>query len=88
MRYRIFYSGRLTCFCLQFAGAVLAIYKKRAELLCSDEYCYYETPDEILGMLSMRESEYWIDVVALISIFIGLRIIAYFCLRVKVYSIR
>lgn len=38
--------------------------------------------------MSMDQAEYWIDAVALIGTFIGLRIIAYFVLRWKLHMIR
>lgn len=71
-----------------FEGAVLAIYKDRERLQCSQIYCHYRSPKKVLEMLYMTESEYWLDVVALASMFIGLRVLAYFVLRWKVYSIR
>lgn len=70
------------------SGSVLAIYKDRERLKCSQMYCHLRDPKKVLDMLYMSESEYWVDVVALVSIFIGLRIIAYFVLRVKIYSLR
>lgn len=73
---------------VSFPGAVLAIYKDRERLQCSQIYCHYRSPKKVLDMLYMNESEYWIDVVALASIFVGLRILAYFVLRWKIYSIR
>lgn len=66
----------------------MAIYKDRERLVCSQMYCHYRDPKKIVDMLYMNDSVYWVDVVALTSIFIGLRIIAYFVLRWKIYSIR
>ncbi|XP_055299030.1 ATP-binding cassette sub-family G member 1 isoform X2 [Sitodiplosis mosellana] len=71
-----------------FEGAVLSIYQGRERLKCSQMYCHHRDPKKILDMLYMTDAEYWIDVVALTTIFIGLRIIAYFVLRWKIYSIR
>lgn len=60
----------------------------REKLLCSEMYCHYRSPKKFLEQFSMESSEYWIDAVALIGIFISLRIISYFVLRWKIYSIR
>lgn len=72
----------------KISGAVLSIYKDRGRLKCSQMYCHYRDPKKIVDMLFMGDSEYWVDVVALVSIFLGLRVIAYFVLRWKIYSIR
>lgn len=60
----------------------------RERLKCSEMYCHYRDPKKILELLSMEKSEYWLDAVCLLSIFVGLRIIAYFVLRWKIYSVR
>lgn len=73
-------------FCV--SGAMVAIYGDRERLKCSEMYCHYRDPKKILEQLSMHKSEYWLDAVALVSIFLGLRVIAYFVLRWKIYSIR
>lgn len=71
------------------AGSMIAIYgMDRPRLDCSEMYCHYREPKKFLKELSMDQSEYWIDAVALVSIFLGLRVIAYFVLRWKIYSIR
>lgn len=69
-------------------GAMVAIYGDRERLKCSEMYCHYRDPKKILEQLSMHKSEYWLDAVALVSIFLALRLIAYFVLRWKIYSIR
>lgn len=72
-----------------FEGAMLSIYgMDREKLKCSEMYCHFRSPKKFLEEMSMDESEYWLDAVALITIFVVLRIIAYFVLRWKVHSIR
>lgn len=72
-----------------FKGAMLSVYgMDREKLKCSEMYCHFRSPKKFLEEMSMDQSLYWLDAVALIGIFIGLRIIAYFVLRWKVHSIR
>lgn len=72
-----------------FEGAMISIYgMDRAKLQCSEIYCHFRSPKKFLEEMSMDKSEYWLDALALTVIFIGLRIIAYFVLRWKIYSIR
>lgn len=68
---------------------MIAIYGlNRPKLECPVIYCHYRDPKKFLEELSMDKSEYWLDAVALVTIFLGLRVIAYFVLRWKIYSIR
>lgn len=84
-----FRSSALICLLfVRIAGAMVAIYGQRERLKCSEMYCHYRDPKKILEQLSMNKSEYWLDAVALVTIFLGLRLIAYFVLRWKIYSIR
>lgn len=72
-----------------FEGAMVSIYgMDREKLECSEMYCHFRSPKKFLEEMSMDKSEYWLDAVALIAIFIALRFIAYFVLRWKIYSIR
>ncbi|KAM7354392.1 ABC transporter expressed in trachea isoform 2-T2 [Cochliomyia hominivorax] len=72
-----------------FEGAMVAIYgMDRAKLQCDAMYCHYRSPKKFLEEMSMGNAEYWIDAVALLGIFIALRIIAYFVLRWKLHMIR
>lgn len=74
---------------LFLSGAMVAIYgMDREKLKCSEMYCHFRNPKKFLEDMSMDKSEYWIDAVALIGIFVVLRVIAYFVLRWKVHSIR
>lgn len=77
--------GNVCC----FLGAMVAIYGMDREYLkCTVMYCHHRKPEKFLADMSMDKSEYWIDVVGLVAIFIVLRILAYFVLRWKVHSIR
>lgn len=72
-----------------FEGAMVTVYGyNRAKLKCSQAYCHYKSPQKFLEQMSMEKAVYWIDAVALISFLIGLRIIAYFVLRLKLRSLR
>ncbi|XP_046812347.1 ATP-binding cassette sub-family G member 1 isoform X1 [Lucilia cuprina] len=72
-----------------FEGAMVSIYgMDRAKLQCNAMYCHFRSPKKFLEEMSMDQAEYWIDAVALIGIFIALRIIAYFVLRWKLHMIR
>lgn len=50
---------------------MLSIYGQREKLKCSDIYCHYRDPKKILEQLSMQKSEYWLDAVSLLCIFLG-----------------
>lgn len=68
---------------------MLSIYgMDREKLKCTTMYCHYRNPKKFLEEMSMADSQYWLDAVALIVIFLVLRVIAYFVLRWKVHSIR
>ncbi|XP_075152458.1 ATP-binding cassette sub-family G member 4-like isoform X2 [Haematobia irritans] len=72
-----------------FEGAMVSIYgMDRAKLQCDAMYCHFRSPKKFLEEMSMDQAEYWIDAVALIGIFIALRIVAYFVLRWKLHMIR
>lgn len=60
----------------------------RGNLECFGQECPFQSPQKFLEEMSMGQSKYWHDVVALIGIFIGLRFVAYFVLRLKVHAIR
>lgn len=68
---------------------MISIYgMNREKLQCNEIYCHFRNPKKFLEEMSMEHAEYWIDVVALISIFLALRVIAYFVLRWKLHSIQ
>lgn len=72
-----------------FEGAMISIYgMDRKRLDCNEIYCHFRNPKKFLEEMSMENAEYWIDAVALIAIFIGLRVMAYFVLKWKLHSIR
>lgn len=72
-----------------FEGAMLAIYGyDRQKLKCSEPYCHYRNPDYFLESMSMNDAVYWIDVVALLGIFVLIRIVTYLFLRLKLRSLR
>ncbi|XP_055614449.1 ATP-binding cassette sub-family G member 4-like [Uranotaenia lowii] len=73
-----------------FEGAMLAIYgMDREELQGVNMFCFWRRkPDKFLEEMAMEDAEYWIDALALFGFFIGMRVIGYFVLRWKLYSLR
>ncbi|ALC38085.1 CG9664 [Drosophila busckii] len=72
-----------------FEGAMVSIYgMDRAKLHCNEIYCHHRVPKKFLEWMSMQDAKFWVDATALIGIFFGLRIIAYFVLRWKLHMIR
>ncbi|XP_058790115.1 ATP-binding cassette subfamily G member 4-like [Phymastichus coffea] len=72
-----------------FEGAMITVYGyDRQPLKCSEDFCLYKKPRKFLMDMSMDHAVYWIDATALIGILIGVRIIAYFVLRLKLRSLR
>lgn len=72
-----------------FEGVMLTIYGfDRETLKCSVPYCHFKHPAKFLEELDLSHGVFWIDVVSLITFFIGLRVIGYFVLRYKVRSER
>ncbi|ALC37935.1 CG31689 [Drosophila busckii] len=70
-------------------GAMVSIYgMDRAKLHCNEIYCHHRVPKKFLEWMSMQDAKFWVDATALIGIFFGLRIIAYFVLRWKLHMIR
>lgn len=68
---------------------MLSIYGMgRERLECKEIYCHYSRPEKFLKEMSMDQSSYWIDAVALVVFFILLRVTTYFVLRWKLHSIR
>lgn len=72
-----------------FEGTALATYGfNRPKLMCSTEYCHFKSPITTLEELDMVNSNYTLDVVALIVIFFILRIAAFLFLRWKLKTNR
>lgn len=68
---------------------MVAIYGfQRERLYCYETYCSFRNPSVIMREMSMQNAVWWVDALALLSIFIGLRIVAYFVLRWRVHSTR
>lgn len=67
-----------------FEGTALATYGfNRAKLQCFVSYCHFKSPQITLEELDMVNSSYLIDVIALIAIFVFLRVAAYMFLKWK-----
>lgn len=68
---------------------MIAVYGlDRPKLDCDEIYCHFRSPKKFLEEMSMDKAEYWIDALALLGIFVALRVVAYFVLRWKIHSIR
>lgn len=72
-----------------FEGTAIATYKyNRTKLDCFQEYCHFKNPNITLKELDMVDSRFEVDIIALIIIFLVLRIAAFIFLRYKLISVR
>jgi len=72
-----------------FEGTALATYSfGREKLKCHQVYCHFKSPITTLEELDMVDASYTLDIVALVVIFIVLRVSAYLFLRWKLMSQR
>lgn len=62
----------------------------RPKMKCDEDYCHFKKPEKFLDNLSMKGdfNIYLIDVAVLVALFVVLRIVAYFVLRIKLLQIR
>lgn len=74
-----------------FEGVMVSIYGlDREKLECKELYCHFKYPTTFLKQMSMKGDidTYIIDVVVLIGLFVLLRVVAYFVLRIKLFQNR
>ncbi|KAL1506835.1 hypothetical protein ABEB36_006124 [Hypothenemus hampei] len=74
-----------------FEGTMVAIYGlERNKLECKKEYCHFKYPTTFLNEMSFKGDmmTYFIDIAVLSGLFIFLRIVAYFLLRIKLFQNR
>lgn len=72
-----------------FEGTALATYGyAREKLKCFQVYCHFKHPDTTLEELDMTNSDFMVDIIALVVIFFTLRIAAFLFLRWKLKSNR
>uniref|UniRef100_A0A1B0FF06 ABC transporter domain-containing protein n=1 Tax=Glossina morsitans morsitans TaxID=37546 RepID=A0A1B0FF06_GLOMM len=72
-----------------FEGTALATYGyNREKLKCYQTYCHFKSPTTTLEELDMLNSDFTIDIVALVVIFFILRCVAYLFLKWKLKSAR
>ncbi|KAH8279628.1 hypothetical protein KR018_010880 [Drosophila ironensis] len=72
-----------------FEGTALATYGYgREKLRCFQTYCHFKTPTTTLEELDMLNANFTLDIVALIVIFVVLRVSAYLFLRWKLKTVR
>lgn len=60
----------------------------RPKMDCEEIYCHFRRPSKFLEEFSMNEANFWVNAGALTVIFIGLRIVAYFVLRVRLLTLK
>lgn len=72
-----------------FEGTALATYSfGREKLKCFQIYCHFKRPNTTLEELDMLDASFTIDIIALIIIFVVLRVAAYVFLSWKLRSTR
>ncbi|XP_049277117.1 ATP-binding cassette sub-family G member 4-like isoform X1 [Anopheles funestus] len=72
-----------------FEGTALATYSYgREKLKCHQVYCHFKSPTTTLEELDMLDANFTLDIVALIVIFIVLRVAAFLFLRWKLKTTR
>lgn len=72
-----------------FEGTALATYSfGREKLLCSQVYCHFKDPKTTLEELDMLDANFKLDIIALIIIFIVLRVAAFLFLKWKLKTQR
>ncbi|CAK9794780.1 ATP-binding cassette sub-family G member 1 [Anthophora quadrimaculata] len=72
-----------------FEGTALATYSfNREKLKCFQVYCHFKNPETTLEELDMLDADFTLDILALLLIFLILRIAAYLFLRWKLKTAR
>ncbi|XP_011053772.1 PREDICTED: ATP-binding cassette sub-family G member 1 isoform X2 [Acromyrmex echinatior] len=72
-----------------FEGTALTIYGfGREKLKCFQVYCHFKDPETTLEELDMLNADFTLDILALLLIFVVLRIAAYLFLRWKIKTAR
>ncbi|CAG9762883.1 unnamed protein product [Ceutorhynchus assimilis] len=74
-----------------FEGTMVAIYGlNRPKLTCTLDYCHFKYPSTFLNEMGFKGDmeTYFIDIGVLTGLFIFLRVIAYFVLRIKLFHNR
>lgn len=70
---------------------MVAIYGlNRPKLECNSEYCHFKYPTAFLKEMSIKGDmlTYFIDIGVLSGLFVFLRIVAYFVLRIRLFQNR
>ncbi|XP_026480117.1 ATP-binding cassette sub-family G member 4-like [Ctenocephalides felis] len=72
-----------------FEGTALATYGfAREKLKCFQVYCHFKNPETTLEELDMLDADFTVDIIALIVIFVVLRVAAFLFLRWKLKTTR
>ncbi|XP_048505173.1 ATP-binding cassette sub-family G member 4-like isoform X2 [Athalia rosae] len=66
-----------------FEGLMVAVYGDRSKMDCSQDYCHYRYPKQLLKTVDMTNAEYWFSISLLIGLYLTLEITAYVALRIR-----
>lgn len=67
-----------------FEGVIVSIYGyDRPKLKCSDVYCHFALPENLLIAVDMKHADYWFCIIVLFGLYIVLDVAAYTLLRMK-----
>ncbi|XP_020294982.1 ATP-binding cassette sub-family G member 4 isoform X2 [Pseudomyrmex gracilis] len=72
-----------------FEGTALTVYSYgRQKLKCFQVYCHFKNPETTLEELDMLDADFTLDILALLLIFVVLRVASYLFLRWKIKNVR
>ncbi|XP_066601780.1 ATP-binding cassette sub-family G member 1-like [Prorops nasuta] len=67
-----------------FEGMIMSIYGyDREKLHCSQVYCHFASPKILLKTVNMQEASYWYSLAILISLYIGLDLVTFAALKIR-----
>nr|KAF7389762.1 hypothetical protein H0235_018246 [Vespula pensylvanica] len=67
-----------------FEGTMMTIYGyDRPKMHCSDVYCHFAMPKQLMVAVGMKQVDYWFCMTVLIILYIALDTVAYIILRVR-----
>ena len=72
-----------------FQGSMVSIYAyDRANLNCTQPYCHFKVASKFLEQFDMHNASYLCSLSALLTLFLCIRILAFFVLRCKMANFR
>ncbi|XP_035724544.1 ATP-binding cassette sub-family G member 1-like isoform X1 [Vespa mandarinia] len=67
-----------------FEGTMMTIYGyDRPKMHCSDVYCHFAMPNQLMMAVGMKQVDYWFCMIVLIILYIVLDTVAYIILRIR-----